>query len=107
LVSDQQTGRQQFIFTDPRRNLRNIGVIPGMIQFDGKREGNWYRGSGYSYSENCGAQEFKMNGRIVNDSLIKLYGPMALVDPRTCKRADNPPTREFDFERIDGAEAGR
>jgi hypothetical protein len=76
---------QKLIFIRPRKGLRDIGVTPGLPQFEGKRQGNEYKGDGVAYSEICGPIKFKMSGRIVNESSITLTGPMPTVNSSCVK----------------------
>jgi hypothetical protein len=99
LVTDPEAQHQRLIFVEPRTDLRRLGVIPGMVQFAGTRDGSTYSGQGTAFSRLCGGIQFRMSGKLVNDRLIILKGLQPRVNPDTCARAA-PTEVEYRFEKI-------
>jgi S1-C subfamily serine protease len=98
LISGPQPRHQRFAFVELRSALANIGVAPGMVQFDGVRDGDSYSGSGYAFSRSCGAVRFEMTGRNIDERSIRLRGRQPRVDPRTCAKV-SPIDVEWAFEK--------
>jgi len=62
-------------YQDPRPGMRDQGVQPGTLLFDGYRDGDRYVGTARVFSRNCAApMAYAMNGYVRGDTLIVLEG---------------------------------
>lgn len=68
----EASGSQRwFYYENPRRALRNTGVRPGTLLFDGQKDGNWYSGTARRFSRFCPGQplEYYVEGPVRRDQL--------------------------------------
>ena len=48
-----QGNQRWFYYERPRQVLRNAGVRPGTLLFEGRKSGNWYSGQARRFSKYC------------------------------------------------------
>jgi hypothetical protein len=85
LETDKATRR--FVFTEPRKGLREVGVNPGMVEFEGRQSGEIYEGTAYVFSRICGPIGYPVSGSVAQDDRsITLRGYAPYVDAQ-CRRA--------------------
>ena len=82
-----------FRYRDPRAGMRDEGVVPGTVLFEGYRSGDAFTGTAYAFSRRCGAIPFAVTGQVSTDQRqVTLYGksPARLDDScrTTAYRAD-------------------
>jgi hypothetical protein len=82
LVSLSATGaRRQFHYESPAADLLQIGVQPGTLLFDGRRDGNKYSGTAYVFSKVCGARAYAVVGPVSPDQrAVTMYGKAPTVN---------------------------
>ena len=72
------SGNQRwFYYENPRQAMRNEGVTPGTLLFNGWKNGNSYSGTARLFSRHCpGAPlEYQVNGPVRPDQLqVTVYG---------------------------------
>lgn len=79
----EQNGNDVIItYSQPRQSLLNIGIRSGNVLFHGKRNGNQFSGTAYSFNSNCRADggvksaPYNVSGSYVpRDRVITLEGP--------------------------------
>jgi hypothetical protein len=81
-VSLSATGaRRQFHYQAPMASLLGLGVQPGTLLFDGRRNGNQYSGTAYVFSKVCGARAYAVAGPVSPDErTVTMYGKAPIVD---------------------------
>jgi regulator of sirC expression with transglutaminase-like and TPR domain len=78
-------GGRKFYYEKPRQELVDVGVGPGTLLFEGRRNGNQYAGRAYVFSKYCGALGYDVTGQVgADDRSVTLYGSSPRVDP-TCR----------------------
>lgn len=68
----QAQGNQRWLSYDiPRNVLRNAGVQPGTLLFNGIKNGNWYAGTARVFSKHCPGSplEYFVEGPVRGDQL--------------------------------------
>jgi hypothetical protein len=67
--------RRQFRYEVPVPDLLPLGVQPGTLLFDGRRNGNQYAGTAYVFSSVCGALPYAVEGPVAPDQRsVTMYG---------------------------------
>jgi hypothetical protein len=85
METDKATRR--FVFTEPREGLREVGVAPGMVAFEGRQSDDVYEGTAYVFSRICGPIGYPVSGSVAQDERsITLRGYAPYVDVQ-CRRA--------------------
>lgn len=72
-----------FSYERPRAVLRDSGVTPGILLFNGRRNGNTYEGIARVYSKHCPGQpqEYRVSGPVSRDQTrVTLYGQREIHD---------------------------
>jgi hypothetical protein len=78
---------RKFYYENPRPGLVDVGVRPGTLLFEGRRNGNQYAGRAYVFSKYCGAIGYDVTGSVAaDDRSVTLYGSAPLVD-QSCRIA--------------------
>ncbi|WP_456668379.1 hypothetical protein [Bradyrhizobium sp. USDA 3240] len=73
--------RRQFHYQIPAADLLQIGVQPGTLLFDGRREGDKYSGTAYVFSKMCGALPYITAGPVAPDQrAVTMYGKAPIVN---------------------------
>ncbi|MBV6486926.1 MAG: hypothetical protein GHHEDOFH_00863 [Pseudorhodoplanes sp.] len=66
---------RRFFYENPREGLRAIGVTPGTLLFEGKKEGYAYSGTAYIFSRTCGATAYPVTGNVsADEKTVTMYG---------------------------------
>ncbi len=80
----QASGNQRwFYYENPRPAMRNEGVTPGTLLFNGRKNGNSYSGTARLFSRHCpGAPlEYQVNGPVRPDQLqVTVYGTRPVMN---------------------------
>jgi hypothetical protein len=72
---------RQFRYQAPVSDLLQLGVQPGTLLFDGRRNGNQYSGTAYVFSKLCGALPYAVAGPVSPDErTVTMYGKAPLVN---------------------------
>jgi tetratricopeptide (TPR) repeat protein len=96
LVADGNT--RKFYYTEPRPVLRNMGVTPGTLLFDGIRSGYSYKGTTYVFSDHCEPLAFPISGDVSSDDRkITLVGKVPVRDSQCRVTAHRDYTMEVVF----------
>lgn len=66
-----QGNQRWFYYEVPRTTLRNAGVVPGTLLFNGVKRGNWYEGTSRVFSRHCPGQplEYYVEGPVAPNQL--------------------------------------
>jgi hypothetical protein len=73
--------RRQFHYQVPADHLLPLGVLPGTLLFDGRRNGNQYSGTAYVFSKLCGALPYAVASPVSPDQrTVTMYGKAPIVD---------------------------
>ncbi|MEZ0085195.1 hypothetical protein [Bradyrhizobium japonicum] len=73
--------RRQFHYQIPAADLLQIGVQPGTLLFDGRREGDKYSGTAYVFSKVCGALPYITAGPVAPDQrTVMMYGKAPIAN---------------------------
>jgi hypothetical protein len=66
---------RKFYYQAPRAGLQEVGIQPGTLLFDGRRDGNRYSGTAYVFSQLCGALAYPVSGPVSPDERsVTMYG---------------------------------
>lgn len=66
---------RSFYYTQPHSKLAELGVRPGQLQFDGRREGGNYIGTARGFHPNCGTIPYDVTGFVApDDRSVTLVG---------------------------------
>lgn len=66
---------RRFYYVEPRQGMREQGVTPGTLLFDGQRIGDRYSGIAYVFSNRCGSSAYEVSGDVAPDQRsVALYG---------------------------------
>ena len=72
---------RQFHYQVPTTDLQQVGIRPGTLLFDGRRDGNRYLGSAYVYTKFCGALQYWVAGPVSADQrTVTMSGRAPLVN---------------------------
>ena len=83
LVANDAT--RKFVVETPRPGSQGAGIKKGTVIFDGSRSGKNYKGTAYSFLEQCGAASFAVTGAISDDDrTVTLTGNVPVRDA-ACK----------------------
>src|ERR1700676_3466567 len=86
LVSLSATGaRRQFHYQSPAADLLQIGVQPGTLLFDGRRDGDKYSGTAYVFSKACGARAYAVAGPVSPDQRAVTMSGKAPIVNSSCR----------------------
>jgi hypothetical protein len=92
-VSLSATGaRRQFHYQAPVASLLGLGVQPGTLLFDGRRDGNQYSGTAYVFSKVCGPRAYAVTGPVSpEERTVTMYGKAPIVNSncRVVKHRDD------------------
>src|SRR5437016_4979405 len=78
-LSADGAGRR-FYYQAPRAGLQEVGVQPGNLLFDGRRDGNRYSGTAYVFSKSCGGLAYAVSGPVSSDQRsVTMYGKAPTV----------------------------
>ena len=73
--------RRQFHYRTPKAGLLELGVQPGTLLFDGRRNGDRYSGTAYVFSKGCGARAYAVAGPVSPDQrAVTMYGKAPVVN---------------------------
>ena len=75
--------RRWFTYERPRRVLRQSGVGPGTLLFEGRRNGNTYTGTSRVFSKYCPGEPFlyRVSGPVSRgQTRVTLYGEREIHD---------------------------
>jgi hypothetical protein len=87
LRSDEKGVNRRFYYVEPRSGLREVGVKPGMIAFEGTQNGDVYAGTAYVFSKVCGAIGYPVSGTVApDDRSVTMKGYAPYVDAQ-CRLA--------------------
>jgi hypothetical protein len=76
---------RQFVYEQPRPGMAQVGVRPGTLLFDGRRDGNQYLGTAYLFPPTCPRIAYDVSGPVSwNDLQVTMYGLAPIVD-RNCQ----------------------
>src|SRR5262245_8472128 len=79
-LSADGAGRQ-FRYQTPRASLLEIGVQPGALLFDGRRNGDRYSGTAYVFTKVCGARPYAVAGPVSADQrAVTMYGKAPILN---------------------------
>lgn len=79
--------RRRFVVETASRKLRSLGYKAGALLFEGRREGQAYKGRVFVYRESCKATSFNVTGEIVRDGrAVRLTGYQPSINGR-CRRS--------------------
>jgi hypothetical protein len=79
-LSADGAGRR-FYYQAPRGGLQEVGVQPGTLLFDGRRDENRYSGTAYVFSKFCGALAYAVSGPVSPDQRsVTMYGKAPTLD---------------------------
>ncbi|SRR6056297_402785 len=67
-LTDQGNNRW-FWYENPRQGVRNAGVQPGTLLFNGSKNGEWYSGTARVFDSYCGALEYYVEGPVLQNPL--------------------------------------
>ena len=91
---EAQGTARRFVYESPRAAMRDAGVTPGTLLFDGQRIGDRYSGTMRAFSRACGAMPYRMEGRVVSETLIVFEGNRPVF--RDCR-----PSGAWRWERLE------
>ncbi|MGI9408106.1 MAG: hypothetical protein ACR2O4_17145 [Hyphomicrobiaceae bacterium] len=67
--------KRRFVYEKPRQALASRGVTPGIVLFEGERDGDEYRGASKIFSRSCGQLPYTVSGHVSNgDTRVTLRG---------------------------------
>lgn len=90
--------RRLFVYETPRPGIVKAGAKRGDVVFDGKRDGEVYRGTAYIFSKTCGAQSYPVNGTVSADERSVTLEGLAPVLGSDCNLKDGKPdVLRFDY----------
>ena len=58
-----------FWYENPRQGIRNVGVMPGTLLFNGRKNGEWYTGTARVFSNYCAPLEYYVEGPVLQNPL--------------------------------------
>lgn len=65
----QAQGNQRwFTYENPRAGIRQVGVTPGTLLFNGYNNNDYYSGTARVFSRGCGALEYYVEGPVTRPS---------------------------------------
>jgi hypothetical protein len=67
-LTDQGNNRW-FYYENPRQGMRNVGVQPGTLLFNGTTNGSWYSGTARVFSSACAPLEYWVEGPVLQNPL--------------------------------------
>lgn len=73
LVAYGGNGRT-FYYQAPRQGMAQVGVRPGTLFFDGRRDGDSYSGTARVFSAQCGPMTFQISGYVASETRVVLEG---------------------------------
>lgn len=76
---------RRFVYLRVREGMRQAGVSPGTLLFEGRRTGNVYSGTAYVFNRNCGPAAYRVSGFVLNDTRIVISGRAPRVSQKTCE----------------------
>jgi hypothetical protein len=83
LVSDGALRR--FYFETPLDELAAAGAKKGMVLFDGKKAGNHYSGTAYTFAARCQPVPYQVNGEVSTDEKqVTLHGAAPEINSSSC-----------------------
>lgn len=66
---------RRFFYDVPRPGMRNVGVTPGTLLFEGMRDGNTYAGTAYIFAKGCKPAPYAVSGEVSDgDRKITMTG---------------------------------
>jgi hypothetical protein len=73
---------RQFIYSNPRFGMQQVGVTPGVLLFDGERVGWQYQGTAYVFpSSHCPAASYPVSGPVsADEQQVIMYGQAPVID---------------------------
>lgn len=78
--------KRRLVVATTSRKLRSLGYEVGALVFEGRREGQAYKGRVFVYRENCKAASFNVTGEIVRDGgAVRLTGYRPSINGK-CRR---------------------
>lgn len=81
VVLSSSGAQRQFRYQAPVAELRQYGVQPGTLLFDGRRDGNQYSGTAYVFSKVCGGLPYDVAGPVSSDQRnVTMHGKAPIVD---------------------------
>lgn len=73
--------KRRFYYAAPRAGLKARGVTAGTLLFEGEKSGDWYVGTAYVFSQNCGALAYQVEGPVAADQKsVTMTGQAPKVD---------------------------
>ena len=71
-----------FYYETPRQVLRDAGVRPGTLLFEGRKDGQWYEGNARIFSRHCAGDpyEYWVRGPISEGPTVTVEGERDLFD---------------------------
>jgi hypothetical protein len=99
LVSLSANGsHRQFHYQAPAADLLQLGVQPGTLLFDGRRDGARYAGTAYVFSRACGPLPYPVAGPVSPDQRsVTMYGKAPVVDANCLVVASRDDVLVFNF----------
>lgn len=76
---------RRFVYHQVREGMRQAGVKPGDVLFEGRRTGNAYVGTAYVFDRLCGPTAYRVSGPVINDTRIAVSGKAPRVDQKRCE----------------------
>lgn len=79
--------RRRIVFVAPNQSLTDMGVAPGDVLFEGRREGNRYNGRAYVYTKRCRAKGYNVSGRVLPGESRVVVSGRKPISNRKCRTA--------------------
>lgn len=90
--------RRRFVYVNPRRGMRSVGVRSGTLLFDGRRDGLVYEGTARIFNKRCGQYTYQVRGEVSDDERrVVMYGRAPRVGSDCQVRGSRDDRLEFEL----------
>jgi hypothetical protein len=91
---------RSFVYEVPRRGLVEVGVKPGDVVLEGRREGQTYTGTAFIFTQACGRVGYPVSGQVLEgERRVVVTGEAPLMGPGCTPRAYRHDRLQFDLVR--------